>query len=61
MRRTLTRIDMEEKSIAAATVLAIAKEVQATMPISDEVMQERWIKPFMDGDPHIMMQLEVHT
>ena len=60
MRRTMPRVEMEEKAIQAATVLAIGKEVQAAMPISDEVLQEHWIKPFVDGDPHIMMHLEVN-
>lgn len=57
----MPRMEMEEKAVAAATVLSIGKEVQATMPITDEVMVERWIKPFVEGDPNIMMQLEVNT
>ena len=61
MRRTMPRMEMEEKAVAAATVLAIGKEVQAIMPISDEVLQEHWIKPFVEGDPNVMTQLEVTT
>jgi hypothetical protein len=59
MRRRQTRAEVEESAILAAVVWSLGKEVQSTMPISDQVIKLEWLDKFSKGDARIITEVQV--
>jgi len=59
MRRKPTRAEVEEHAILAAVVWSLGKEVQSTIPISDEVIKLEWLDKYSAGDARISTEVQV--
>ena len=51
---------LEALAERAAAVESMGKEVQQTVPLSNEVLEKEWWGPWAAGSEHIDMEVQVH-
>jgi len=58
-RKKLLKSDAEDKVLWASSVLHLAKEVQALLPVSDKVMEDMFINKFATADPRVTGEVQM--
>lgn len=59
LRKKVDKVRLEEMAMEAALAAALAKEVQQLLPLTDEVLQERWLGLYAGGDTKVMTELQL--
>ena len=53
----LTKAKMEDNAEQAALVHSLVREVQAIVPITDDVLQEQFVRLYIENDPQVHLEI----
>ena len=48
---------MEDNAEQAALVHSLVREVQAIVPITDEILQEQFVRLYIENDPQVHLEI----
>lgn len=58
MRRKIDKAQMEASAEEAAFVMSVREEVLALMPVSPDLLEEKWVGMFRHGDPSVLLEVQ---
>jgi len=58
LRKKITRSGLEDAAEEAAFVMSMAWEAQALVPVSDKLVKEMWLDPYVNGDPTAVLEVQ---
>ena len=53
----LTKAKMEDNAEQAALVHSLVREVQAIVPIADDILQEQFVRLYIENDPQVHLEV----
>ena len=53
----LTKAKMEDNAEQAALVYSLVREVQAIVPIADDILQEQFVRLYIENDPQVHLEV----
>ena len=53
----LTKAKMEDNAEQAALVHSLVREVQAIVPITDDILQEQFVRLYIENDPQVHLEI----
>ena len=57
-RKSLTKLELEEKAEEAAFVLCAGGLAQSEVPFSDELLVEMWLEPYARNEPALVLEVQ---